>query len=123
MKLSGVQRLGIVLSCLWLVAVVSRTAYERFGPFESCDHTSLTYLKRTNLKQSENSNPARFDLSTAVPVGETRCPPVHMERRIRIERVLVISALPVLAVWLAIFLGFFAVRWIRAGFRSDKGAS
>lgn len=119
--LSGMQRVGVVLSCLWISVVGMRTAYERFGPFESCEHTQLTYLLNPEVKESSPSG--SFDPSTAVPVNATQCPPIGMRRQIRSARATVLGVLPVLAMWVLLPVGLVAIRWIRRGFHGDAGTA
>lgn len=121
MKLSGAQRLGIVLSCLWIAAVGSRASYELYGPFPSCDHTLLTYLRNPEIPQRTGTT--QFDPSTAVPVEEPNCPPRGMRRELRTGGAGGIAFIPPLAAWLLVAISVFAMRWVRAGFRNDKQES
>ncbi len=141
-RLSGWNRLGIVLSGAWILAIITIAAVEFFlgadtKPmcFVSVTHWEFLPLDQESGKSAgEVKGPNPFDqFDPPAPSGNkiryldekpwTRDPVVEMRRVIRYERLVLIGFGPLVGAWA---LGFLLVRsfcWVRAGFGRDRNAS
>lgn len=105
-KLNGWQRLGILLSVFWMIAVGIEWWVEvRQGPFSTGWVTDTVEL---------NPAPPRPESSAALPY--VLGPPVHQV--VNIARFLVALIAPPIALWA---LGFSAV-WVRRGFQGRNNS-
>ena len=111
MKISGWQRVGIVLSVFWILLVASFAADEmvKGSPFnenrfvEIVSDDSVAPIRETD---PDTGKPALHALQPVKPVLDLRY-------------VLIIAVVPVLLAWLFIYLTLFVRRWVKDGFRSQ----
>ena len=90
-----------------------------YGPFESCESTAFTFLQNPKLV-GFISDQGGFDISTAIKVDETNCPPPDMERQLKIKSTMFITFLPVIVSWILAAVIVVSFRWVKAGYASDK---
>ena len=103
LRLGGWQRLGIVLTVLWFIAVAGYASYElRSGPFSPSLVTETVVTKTGEPVAVLSNNPFR-DL---VPV----------ETHLLVGRFALILAAPFLA-WLLIGVTARTFKWVATGFR------
>lgn len=119
MRISGTIRLGILMSLVWAISCSLIAAYQMYGPFESCESTAFTYLQDPKLA-GVASEKGGFDISTAIEVGETNCPPPEMERQLEVGNSALITFLPILVLWLLGVAVVVSHRWVKAGFNSSN---
>ncbi|RYZ87067.1 MAG: hypothetical protein EOP04_12545 [Proteobacteria bacterium] len=119
MKLSGTNRLGIVISLAWIISCSLIVAYQMYGPFKSCESTAFSYLQNPKIGSVTQSQ-GGFDLSTAIKVGETNCPPSGMERQLKLGNSALIAFLPIIVFWLLGAAIVISYRWIKAGYNSES---
>jgi hypothetical protein len=120
MKLSGTIRLGIVFSVVWVFACSVIVAFQMYGPYQSCDATVFTFLQNPKLVGFVTVE-GGFDISTAIKVGETNCPPPEMVRQLKTQSSVLVTFLPVLAAWLFCSIAVLSFRWVKAGYSSGGG--
>lgn len=115
MKLSGWQRIGIVLSVLWVFLVCSAATYDYkinqgfdrgFGFADPVP--PVEYTGKILLELPVSAAPIPF-------TGELD--PVKKE--LNISRVLAVSMVPVFLAWLLFYVVYFVGRWVRNGFRGQ----
>jgi hypothetical protein len=99
MKLNGWQRVGLVLSVLWLLAVLA-SGFDR-APYFIFGATIGIWLYLP-------------DLAFATPSEYMAAASDFTLRGFAI-----VGLLPVLFTWLTTYLAVFAYRWIAAGFKGD----
>lgn len=112
----GWIRLGIVLSCVWLVAVLTYTTFDFY---------------RINSKEAGWENVPKIGAPSVVPVKDirrlsllTECghdgkqPMTTCAPRYANLALLILG--PIAAGWLVVLLIVYAVLWIRAGFRGKE---
>lgn len=117
MKLSGTIRLGIVISVAWVITCSAIAVFQMYGPYESCESTVFTFLQNPNLV-GFIADEGGFDISTAIKVGETNCPPPEMVRQLKTHSAALVTFLPVVLAWLFCFIAVLSFRWVKAGFTS-----
>jgi hypothetical protein len=117
MNLSGIIRLGIVISVVWIITCSTIAVFQMYGQYESCESTVFTFLQNPKLV-GFIADEGGFDISTAINVGETNCPPTEMVRQLKTRSASMVTLLPVVLAWLFCSVAVFLFRWIRAGFTS-----
>jgi hypothetical protein len=117
MKLSGTIRLGIVISVIWVITCSAIAAFQMYGSYESCEPTAFTFLQNPKLVGSIPEK-GSFDISTAIKVGETDCPPSDMVRQFKTNKTILVTFSPILLAWLFGSIAVFSFRWIKLGFKS-----
>lgn len=96
MKLSGWPRIGIVVSLLWLVAVIGFAFFERFHSAPFGEFRFIEFVPY---------GPQTVDGFTAVHAV------------LRLGRIAWIGLFPVLIGWVGVFLVVQIVRWVKRGFQ------
>lgn len=111
----GWIRLGVVLSVAWIVGVLIYAVLE---------HYSVRGDLTTSINLPEPSSPPvvshweivgqqSFLTDCDVKQKQVSCSP-------RFTNLALLSLLPIISCWLIAVLVVYAVRWVRAGFRSDE---
>ena len=112
MKLNGWQRIGVVATALWVVAVVAIACVERWGNpasvfsseyvFRFVEHTPAAEqpLRKVDPKTGEVRGPTEVIASL---------PPLPILRA---------ALIPPFAAWLLAYVVLWTVQWVRKGFKS-----
>jgi hypothetical protein len=104
-RLNGWQRLGIVLSVLWIAAVFAYALVELSrGPFSA---KLLTEIVPSTTRES---------IKPSVK-GDSDVVLAPVEPRLIAVRIAIAVAVPVVAGWSFVYLLVLVARWIGAGFR------
>ena len=104
MRLGGWQRIGVVLSLLWVVLVCAYAVFE----YAAGPDSAMVFIEMVVSKTRE---PA------AVLKGNAFADLVPVEPQILWSRLASVVLSPVIAGWLVVYLLVFAVRWIVTGFK------
>ena len=136
MKLNGWQRLGLVLSALWL-AVIAVIGFHSVSDSGSVDSEAWYALPSSafgisvagynNLLRPEQCSTVHHKRPDLVPnvsdcvrgVEQT----AYGEPSFGAKGLLLFGLLPVFCAWLAVYLSLFAWRWIAAGFKGSTGTN
>lgn len=97
LRLTGWQRLGIVLSTVWFLAVCGAAIWEWYSPYKGFFFYELP---------ADWSKAAHGDTAIIVEWAFNR------------EKFLILCFLPVIAAWVGAYLLAAAVKWIGDGFKA-----
>jgi hypothetical protein len=107
MKLNGWQRIGVILSMLWVVSIASYVAYEyRKGSFSSSIFIEVVASKTGESMRQFKTN----QFSDLIPV----------ETKLKYHQILYCLFLPLLLSWLGVYLVVYFYKWIAAGFKNNN---
>jgi hypothetical protein len=117
-RLHGWQRIGIVLSALWIIGIIAYLLYQRSAEtdrladaaYQLCDAWSAQAL-RENLSQGHPYN--QPDCWAAWRNTEEGLRPMPQEEW---RGYLLLAAIPMILAWIGAYLMASVVRWIRSGF-------
>ena len=106
LRLNGWQRLGVIASCIWLLATSALVlAQTSAGP-----GTSIQLVETVVAKTGEPAAALR-----ANPFGDF----VPITNRVMVGRTLAVAFLPIALSWLFAYLCIWVVRWVAKGFKQN----
>jgi len=105
-RLGGWQRIGIVLSALWILAVAAYAVFELASGPDSAMLLIQMVVSKTGEPITVLDGNAYRDL---VPV----------EPKLLVGRLLIALFVPVVTAWVLAYACAWAVRWVIAGFRRN----
>ena len=108
MNLSGWQRIGIVISVLWVLLVCGVATYD-YKVKQGLDGG----FGFAELVTAKDSTP----LSSITPNTNEPHSAGELKTVLNISRVLTISLVPVFSAWFLFYVAIFVGRWVRNGFR------
>jgi len=113
-QLNGWQRIGAILSLLWVVSVCGYAVseYSERGPRTAYFVEMVKVGVAPTGDSADSQTGKRRTLSFEDFVG-------RFEPRLMIDRLIAAIALPLIAAWALVYLGIIAVRWVAAGFRKN----
>ena len=104
MKLNGWNRIGIILSVLWMLSVIGYTAIEfQLGPESNMLLVDMVVTKTGEPIKVLEGNPFR-DL---VPV----------EPNLKLMTFFLALFIPVVVIWILSYLIVWSTKWVKAGFK------
>lgn len=117
MKLSGWQRLGVVLTGLWIIRFVGCSRHDQMTAAQNLYELQLggcadLYINSTN-------DPAKFP-PCAEDAGRLFNASLKLDARDLMDAAL-FAAISAAIVWLVVWLASRLVLWVRAGFRKETG--
>lgn len=115
MKLNGWSRLGVVLSVMWVAAVLSLVLVEYFRIDKERQENCALPPAPKGFVVDVKTTPLFFRWEPVDLLGKDSGAYVR-DFGIRTGRVLAVTLLPILGVWIGVCLVVAAVRWIKAGF-------
>jgi hypothetical protein len=106
MRLSGWQRIGIVVSFLWWFIIIGLAIYHMYGkPKETFFTTHIEDTTTERLHASSDDGKAL----TLVPIKYVP----------KYKNIVALMVGPVTATWLLVYSGIWIIRWIVRGFRKQ----
>lgn len=123
-RLSGWTRLKIVLSGLWILAIVL-IACSQYFLAKSPARAWFVYDARYDGTQwfpADEPTPSPTDAETPISYA-TKLTTIEPTRLIRYERAALVGLGPVVAFWVLGFAATASFRWINSGFEGDAKAA
>src|SRR3989338_6981256 len=118
-RLNGWQRIGVVLSALWCLAVIGFTANGYYKAYANYSHHLESDAYSASCSDNARKGPSPEKTMKACPLSETEItdrqatrPPVPPA-----TPVLALILLPIAGVWLVVYFAMRATKWIREGFK------
>ena len=115
-RLNGWQRIGVVLSALWCLGVVGKTAYESYEAAsfnahitECCEEEKI----RPSQKEKNIGDLITWCEAADVCARGTMRPTVP-----QLLPLLALLFLPIAASWLVVYIAKWASKWVREGFNT-----
>ena len=115
-QLNGWQRIGIVLSVLWFVGVIAKTAYESYEA-ASFNAYILECCKEERAK-SPQTEKSSGRLITHCEAADVCAQGIKRSTTPQSLPLLALLFLPVAAGWAAAYISRWTTKWIRDGFKT-----
>lgn len=113
MKLNGWQRIGVVATALWIVAVITVASVERWGNPASVFSSEYVFRFVEHIPTAEQ--PLRKPDSKT---GELRGP-TQVEASLSPLPILRAALVPPLAAWFLAYLVVWTVQWVKKGLKTS----
>ena len=134
-RIGGWQRIGIVLSILWLVIVSACAAFDYHLAIQGHDSVFVTWIYPTQqieagARQQQDKQvaiclekyPDKTDLEYLLCTADAKAASdvTSLERRFLWLRFLSLAGGSIVSFWVLIYILAWAARWIARGFRLDR---
>jgi hypothetical protein len=119
-RLNGWQRIGVILSLLWVIVVGGSSVLEYF----QLVHHNAYFVEMTRPESAPSSEDReKPERREPLPEGFRRYSDALQatEPHVRLDRVVAAIVFPLGAAWILAYLLVIGARWVAAGFRKSDG--